>query len=243
MIPALLLGAVLGFVLALPPGPIGVAAIKYGLDGKRKLGTYFAGGAAVMDMMYCLVAIFAASAVKDSVNGFIDEHPLVLLSLQIALIVVFIALGYFNVKKKNAQVANEELRPKSVAAEFIDRLKTRGPFLVGIAIALTNLVNPSFLPFLGYLTINVHHYNDVYHMFEVSAWTNGMFALGFGIGNFLWLYMLVGIIDKYKSRMSDRMLGLIHQFAGYTLIGFGSILGYKVLAPKMPEFLRVVLAF
>ena len=45
MLTALLVGVVLGFVLSIPPGPIGIAVIKHAVEGEYKNGTWLAMGA------------------------------------------------------------------------------------------------------------------------------------------------------------------------------------------------------
>ena len=71
-----------------------------------------------------------------------------------------------------------------------------------------------------------------------------VFAIGFGIGNFIWLYILTRVISHYKSKMSNLTLARIHGVAGYTLIGFGTILGWRVVTfTKWGEIVRLVFAF
>ena len=77
-----------------------------------------------------------------------------------------------------------------------------------------------------------------------SALNNFIFALAFGLGNFLWLYLISRILVHYQNKMSTQTLARIHQFAGITLIGFGTILGYRVITlTHWPEIIRFAFAF
>lgn len=79
-------------------------------------------------------------------------------------------------------------------------------------------------------------------MYEVNALSSLLFSLGFGIGNFLWLFTLVKMIIRYKDRISPKLMSKIRQFTGFTFIGFGTILGYKFFAQKGAEVLRLIFA-
>lgn len=241
LIIALIAGFIIGFVLALPPGPIGVASIKFGVDGKVRKGMQMAVGTAGMDMVYCMLAIFAASAIEKSVGSFFDENPIFLLAFQFAVIIGFAIYGFYNLKKREKFVNKSGNDNNSQGeSEFIKSLKAKGPFLLGIALALTNLANPTFLPSLIITSTWVHKLS----IFDNIALNNSLFAIGFGLGNFLWLYVLTSAMSKYRDRMSNNFLERIRQFAGITFIGFSGLLGYRVVTfTKWAEILRVAFAF
>ena len=82
MITAILIGALIGFTLAMPPGPIAMANIRLGLEKSRRECAEFAIGTATMDMLYCVIAIFAASAIHVAVNDYFDANPFLSLTFQ-----------------------------------------------------------------------------------------------------------------------------------------------------------------
>ncbi len=235
MLIALLVGTIVGIVLALPPGPVGVAAIRLSLSNGFKPGTYLALGTGLLDFVYCVIAIFATSAAVNTITNFTDEYPYLMLIFQLSVVAVFVILGIINIKSHKNY--SEIQSPKE--SKFITDLKSKGPFLLGIGIALTNMANPTFLPSLGYVTLNVHAWNWI----ENTALSSLMFAVGFGLGNFIWLYILVRMIVKFKDRMSGNMLLRIRQFAGVTFLGFGTYLGFRVFAAKGAELFRFLFAF
>jgi len=233
---SILTGIIVGVVMALPPGPAALTAIKLGLSNSSRHGFLSGLGTAVMDFIYCFIAIVATSALIDWASNFSDKHPFITISVQMTFVVAIIYIGFLHLKSTRVNTSEGDNQKYS----FIERLYERGPFFVGIGIALTNIVNPTFLPSLGYVAINVQKFGFV----ESGILSNFAFALGFGVGNFLWLMFLVKLFVSFKSRMSESFIARIHKFAGLTLIGFGTFLGYRVLElAKWSEIFRFVFAF
>ena len=79
MIAALGLGALLGFVMSIPPGPISIAVIKQGINGDTRAGGLIGLGAAGVDVLYALLAVFASSAIVGALETFFAGHPWYLL--------------------------------------------------------------------------------------------------------------------------------------------------------------------
>ncbi len=239
MIVALLSGLIIGFVLAIAPGPVAVTAMRLSLDKGLKHGVLAAFGTATMDFIYSMVVIFATTAILSFVNHFFDDYPILLLAFQILVVVAVFIYGIVNIKLKD-KIVNPEKRTKSKKFKFIDNLSHKGPYLLGIAVAITNIANPTFLPALTYITVNVQKLIFT----EITTLNNILFALGFGFGNFLWLYAVSKVLVHYKDKMSNNTLAKIHQYAGVTLIGFGTILGYRVIIlTHWHEVFRLLFAF
>ncbi len=243
MILAILAGFLTGFVLAMPPGPVGVMAINMGVNKGSKAGTQLALGTGFMDFFFCVFAMSMATAVQAALGGFTDDYPSLYLILQIAIIIALFIYGIFNVRNKNTQGGDALQNPAEYSnSKLIRYLKDKGPFLLGIAIALTNIPNPTFLPSLTFIVSAVKSYAGSHSVYEVNALSSLLFSLGFGIGNFLWLFTLVKMIIRYKDRISPKLMSKIRQFTGFTFIGFGTILGYKFFAQKGAEVLRLIFA-
>ncbi len=229
-------GIIVGIILALPPGPAALTAVKYGLSNSSRHGFLSGLGTAIMDFIYCLIAIFATSAIIEWANKFSHHYPFLITAVQLLIVLMLIALGvsHFKSSKRINENAN------SASIPIIERMSSRGPFFVGIGIALTNIVNPTFLPSLGYVVLNVQQFGFI----KPGLISNFFFALGFGLGNLLWLAFLVRTFVSFKCKMSEEFLAKIHKFTGLTLIGFGTFLGYRVLeVVKWSEVFRFVFAF
>lgn len=239
MILSLLAGLIIGFVMAMPPGPVAVTAIKFGLEKGAKHGYQIGLGTGLIDFFYCIIAVFATSAFLAILGDFTDKYPLLTLFIQLSIVAGMMVYGYLTLKsKKNPLEDGAEIQTNKF--KFFDRLAHRGTFFFGIAVALANIANPTFMPSLAYVSLNVQKLG----LIELTTLGNLSYALGFGIGNFLWIYFLIRLLTHYRSKFSDKFIVMIKKFAGFTLIGFGSILGYRVLEfTKWSEILRFVFAF
>lgn len=224
MIFAILTGLVLGYILAIPPGPVGVTAMKLSLNHGKKPGALLSLGNGVVDFFFCIIAIFTAKGILNLMDDFSTDHPFIMLMLQLAIVGGIFALGIINVKYKGSLSDSPDINPSKLGKLFRD-ISHRGPFLLGIAVALTNIPNPTYFPSL----IATTAFGLETGFFEHGILNNILFAFGFGLGNFLWLYTIVSVIVKFKHKFSDSTVQRIHKFAGFTLIGFSTILGINIL--------------
>lgn len=237
MIIALLVGILVGFCIAIPPGPVGVSAARFAVFHSRSKGHHFGLGVGIIDSLFALSATFAASAIANAIGVFAEDHVLLMNIFQITIVVIFIFFGIYSLIRSK-KFHDEDKKPKKT--EFLDKLSHKGPFFLGMAIALSNLANPTFLPSLGYLSLQV----AAFHFFQMDFINKILFSLGFGMGNFLWLYLLINIISINKHRISKTFQQRIHQFAGITFISFGTFLGYRLLQIiHWQELLRLLFVF
>lgn len=223
MLTAIIIGGLIGFILAMPPGPVAMACVKVGLQKGRKECFELSMGTALMDTLYCILAIFAASAVQATLNNYLDNNPIIYLTIQIIIVTLLVYFGILQFRKQ--KIETEEVNLKK-SPKFITALKNRGPFLLGIAMAITNIANPSFMSTLMIMTSWVHKLE----LFVASFSNNLLFSIGFGIGNFLWLFLLAYLVMLNKNKLSETSIIRIKQFAGLTFIGFGGFLGWRLVA-------------
>ena len=93
MVTALLVGLVVGFVLAIPPGPIAIACLSQALAGQAREGLALALSASAMDIGYALLAAFASSALVGALWDMMMHHAWALLAFQGGCIVVLVVVG------------------------------------------------------------------------------------------------------------------------------------------------------
>lgn len=228
--------------MAVPPGPVGVTAIKFGLDDKIRQGTLFATGTGALDGAFCSLAFAATHLLDILISGVDNANPILILAFQLFVVAAIIAFGALQLRKKSIPVKDEKTNKiiKRKESKIMHYLTHKGPFLLGVGIAITNIANPTFLPSLTILATYIHSLNII----ERTPIANLGFAFGFGLGNFLWLYILVRLIAHYRNKMSDALLARIHKFAGITIIGLGAILGARVLIlAKWSEIFRLLVVF
>jgi threonine/homoserine/homoserine lactone efflux protein len=236
---AVTIGIIAGMVLAMPPGLAGVGAMKYGLFTGIKPGNWFALSNGIMDFVYCFFAVMATSAVASDLVEISNSYPVAMLAFQIVIVAILIFFGYRSFREGKEQHSSNTLK-KTKKQDFITRFENKGPFLFGFAIAITNVANPTFFGSLLSLTGYMH----AQEILGESMLQQTLFAVGFGFGNFLWLMILMRLINKFRSRLSENMMARIQQLAGISFIGFGAIIGTRVLfVTKWGEILKYAFAF
>lgn len=236
MITAILVGIAVGFMLAIPPGPIAMAAIRTGIRDGWKSALKLGAGASMFDVMYSGLAMLATSAVVAVLQDLEASSPLPTIILQFAIVGVMIGFGVMQFRERPYR---PDVQPRQKPSNFIDWIRGHGPFLVGSGYAVANLANPTFIPSVAALTTFVQKLE----VFEDSVVNDLIFAIGFGAGNMLWLIILVRLIVANRHRMTPTFIKRIQQLSGATLIGFGTFYGIRILAvTKWAEVLRIIFA-
>ncbi len=220
-----IIGIILGIVLAVVPGPVAVGAINMAMNIGKKEGVRYSIGSGTTDIFFCLFAIFATSAVLSIIGNFSANHPIIILIIQLLLVIAIIIYGLsqFKVAKKSFNNKLEEISKKE--ENVLHKIGKKGPFFVGLVVGLANIASPTFIPSLAFFTLQV----DKFNFYEINLVNHIVLSIGFGLGNFLWLFMIVSIFNKNKNKFSDKIIKNIYKFAGITLIACGILLGYKIL--------------
>jgi len=240
MIAAIIVGIIVGFALAIAPGPVSVTAAKTTLSNSKRSAYSLAYATASIDFLFALIATFAATAVSSLISNFAQQNPLLIGILQISIVFGFILIGIYSLIKSKKLNSNSFDDQATKESKYLSQLQTKGPFIFGLAIAFSNIANPTFLPSLTYISLQVQTLN----FFEINTANKFLYSLGFGLGNFLWIALLVNIISLNRHKMSVKFQQRIHQFAGITFISFGTILGYRLFQlVHWPDLVRLILAF
>jgi threonine/homoserine/homoserine lactone efflux protein len=238
MIGALIVGFLVGYVLAIPLGPIGMASIRTGLRDGWLAAFKLALGAGLFDVIYCVMAMLATSAVVDGLRGLEQSSPLAPLLIQFTIVALMIVFGILQMRER-PEKREVDGEPAAKPSSFLEWMKGHGPFFVGIGFALANLANPTFVPALAGMTTFIQKLE----WFENSIVNNVIFSIGFGLGNFAWLFTLVRLVLALQHRMTPTFVLRLQQVSGFTLIGFGTFYGLRIiLLTKWPEILRLVFA-
>ena len=220
MVTSLLVGLVVGFVLAIPPGPIAIACLRQALAGQARAGVALALAASAMDIGFALLAACASSALFGALRGRVLDNAWFLLAFQGGCIVVLVVLGLRYCRlttHEDAARARQEVRgrPRGDAS----------PYLSGVLIALTNLASPTFLPSLIFAMSLVHVRGWVGH----TVGDNVMYALGFGTGGALWFVLLVRTLTHFRAQFSPAVIPLMYRVAGGVFLLFAVLLTYTVV--------------
>lgn len=191
----LIKGAIVGFSIAAPIGPISVLCIKRTFDYGRLSGLFSGIGAACGATCYGAIATFGLTLVSD-----------IILNLQVWMRLIggafLIYLGIKTFLSKSLQ------KPKIVSHKTLVNDLISTFFLT--------LVNPmtiiSYLAIFAGLDIATTH----------GQIKNAIFlVIGIFIGAMTWWIIVAEGLTLLKDRLTQQMLRLINKVAGSIIVGFG----------------------
>ncbi len=188
------IGLLIGFIAAIPLGPINVFVISQTMKRDHFHGLLGGLTACLLDTLYCLGAILGMSHITALINRWV-----ILLKAAAALFLFAISVRLFLQSRKAREPRTERLEIK----------KTPRPAL---AVLVMYISNPTLLAFwLGTAGMVTSHYwvtND--------GLTPYLFALACGLGGGLWYFILTRYVSKYHHMFSPRTFRRF--FVGMALI-------------------------
>jgi threonine/homoserine/homoserine lactone efflux protein len=222
---SLLSGLIIGFIIAVPPGPVSIASIRLALTKGSKHSLLLALGSGTVDAAYCLLAVFSTSLLIHSFSSLSKDYAIPIVIIQFLIVIAVISFGIYNLKSgdEGKEIDNNiEFTHKN---KFINYLIHKGPFLIGFGIASANIFNPTYMPSLAFITSMVHNAG----LINNSVLINILFSVGIGAGNTIWLVLLNKLLIVNQAKISAGLIVYIYRFAGITLIIVGCILAYKIV--------------
>ncbi len=191
----LLQGAVLGFSIAAPVGPIAVLCIRRTLNQGLVTGAVSGLGAAAADALYGAIVGFGLASLHD-----------LLLRMQMFLSILggifLVYLGIKTVFAKPSNQAAEATGGKGVAGAFLST------FLLTLSNPLTILAFAAVVAALGLKT-------------GVDYPTAVSFVTGVFIGSAAWYLVLAAVVSQLRTQLNESMFRLINQISGLIILGFG----------------------
>ncbi|MGB8951670.1 MAG: LysE family transporter [Candidatus Aminicenantales bacterium] len=207
------LGLLIGFLAAIPLGPVNVFVISQTL--KRNFFHGFLAGltAATLDLIYCLIAIIGIAHITLNVA---DYLPL----MKILTSLLLLAIGYRLLKQSKNYT--ETTLPKKITS-----ISPR-PM---IGVILLYVSNPSLYVFwIGVGSMVTSHY-WVLH----TGKTPFIFAVACGLGGALWYFMLCRYVSRHHHQFKSETLRKIFLALAIILFAFAlytaSTIFFKVRLP------------
>ncbi len=193
-----LLGLFIGFVAAIPLGPVNVFVVSQTLKHDFLHGLLAGLTTAVMDMIYCLVALVGLSHFKFNLTPYIGwmkgVATLLLLGLGVRLI-------------------QQARNPESPAQYKNQLIKTSRPV---IGVVLLYVSNPTLYAFW----IAAAGTATAHNLVTNRGWMPVVFALACGLGSMIWYLMLVRYVAKHQHKIRPAAFKKMLVFMGIALIGF-----------------------
>lgn len=214
---SIILGSVTGFFLAIPPGPVATYIISTSLLSGKKHGLLAGVGVAVIDTIFCLVALGTGSMVLMSSKDYLDDKPIITLVIKILIILGMILYSLSMFRKT-------DVKSNSEGQEFKQKNTLHSSMLTGGFIALSNAVNPTFLPAL---IASVAIVTNSVTVFSQSSYSYLCFAIGFGLGTFLWFYIVTMLVVRHHAKFSPSVMGAMKSFTGGVILLFALYLAWQ----------------
>jgi len=194
----IIVGILLGFVAAIPLGPVNAFVISQSM--KRDFFHGFVAGitAAVLDFSYCLVALLGLSLITDNIARY--QVPLKIVAGAIMLVVAW-RLYLFS---KKPVPSREEKSPASFTPRPI------------FGVILLYVSNPS----LYFFWIWAAGWAAGHGWIRDYAAAPYLFALSCGLGGFIWYMIMSYYVAKYHHQFSPRTFQRIFLVLAIFLAGF-----------------------
>ncbi len=194
-------GLAIGILISAPMGPIGMLCIQRTLN-KGRWPAFFTGiGAALSDIIYCLLVGLGISFITD----FIENNQVL---LQILGGIVLIAFGVYLFRKNPTRT----LKP---AGESDNNFWSN--FVTGF---LFTFSNPLILFFIIGLFARFNFVQQEYYTYHYIAGYISIF-----IGALTWWYIVTLFVNSVRNHFNVRSMWIINRIIGSVLIGM-AIFGF-----------------
>lgn len=206
-------GIAIGVLISAPMGPVGILCIQRTLDKGRKAGLYTGMGAALSDLIYCLLTGFGLSFIEE----FIERNSSV---IQLAGSAVLIAFGVFLFRKNPASQLKRPL-PTEVSA----KKSILGGFLFTFSNPLILFLIIGLFARFNFLMPDIKFYHYIIGYISI---------LGGALG---WWWLVTTLINKVRSHFNIRSMYLINRIIGVIILIFavvGIITSITALAKASP---------
>ena len=194
-------GVAIGVLISAPMGPIGMLCIQRTLNKGRWPAFYTGIGAAISDIIYCLLVGLGISFITD----FIEQNQF---ALQILGGIVLIAFGVYLFRKNPTR----SLKPaEETGNNFWSNLVTGFFFTFS---------NPLILFFIIGLFARFNFIQQEYQAYHYIAGYLSIF-----IGALAWWYIVTLFVNSVRNHFNVRSMWIINRIIGSVLIGM-AIIGF-----------------
>ncbi len=197
----ILRGLIIGVVVSAPMGPVGIFCIQRTLDKGRLSGFYTGVGAAISDLIYCLLTGFGLSFIEEFINRHRD--PIQLLG---SLVLIFFGIWLIRKKPDGGTLA---------ADPDHDSPSREGDILKGFALTFSN-------PLILFLIIGLFaQFNFVIEGIKFYHYVLGF--IGIIAGALGWWWVVTYFVDKLRGHFTQRTMKLINTVIGIIILIFAAV--------------------
>jgi threonine/homoserine/homoserine lactone efflux protein len=191
-------GALAGFIIAAPVGPVGVLCVQKTLLQGRMAGLSAGLGAAVADAVYGCIAAFGLSLISN----WLEAHQQAF-RIGGSLFLLFMAWRMLRAARQSSP---------TVAPAAIDRDGLIAGFVSTFVLTATNPITiVAFLGIFAFFGIGAYGLSN-----EIAAWL----VLGVFAGSSVWWLSLAGLAGAFRNRLNNGGLRWINGLSGLLILGF-----------------------
>ncbi|MCZ7556175.1 MAG: hypothetical protein M5R41_07230 [Bacteroidia bacterium] len=220
----LLEGIFIGFLYALIPGGSILVGLNLALSSGFSRTAAFTYGVLLIDIVYAFLAVTAATSATDAYVRIAAAYPSLLHGTQLALVAALGCYGAYLVFRQRP-MADEALHCERVVTSQGAGVSLPGYLLLGITLKLSTIASPSFLAGFALLTSQAG-------ALGLSRWSffgRTVFAMGFGLGNFLYLQTCMRLASRYAQRLRRSHCMRLQKLLGAVIALLGALILVSLL--------------
>ena len=192
-------GLAIGIIISAPMGPVGILCVQRTLDKGRRTGLYTGVGAAISDLLYCLLTGFGLSFIEE----FLERNSNI---IQLLGSVVLIGFGIYLFKSNPSRKLKKPSEQRIPAGRNI---------LNGFFFTVSN-------PLIIFLIIGLFaRFNFL--MPEIKFYHYIIGFIFIFLGALLWWYFVTFFVDKVRAHFNLRSMWLINKIIGSVIFLFAIV--------------------
>lgn len=207
----ILIGFLIGFLAAVPVGPVNIYIISQTLKRDFFHGMMAGLTTAFLDLFYCLVALIGFFHIPVAL-----ESNSFWLKISAGAVLMLLGLKLFH----DARTFRFRVREKDAVI-----IKSPRPLL---GVFLLYISNPSLYAFW----IAVAGFVTAHGLLREGLWPAVFFALSCGLGAMVWYFFLVRIVSHYQAKIQENTFKKLLLALGLMLVCFSLFTFFKVLTGK-----------
>ena len=214
---------------AIPPGPLGVTCLRKALQGRRREAYRVAVGGSITDVFVCaLIGLGLGWILEKVVTNVVVRTGLALFLLAYGAKLLLVDVRK-DAERSAALRRLPDFRLTPTASEPTG--PAAPPERSGIRPIVTGLLQGAANPALFVNWTILIGFLVGHRLLVPSAATAAGFALGVGLGVFLWFVVLIELGDRWRDRAGG-WLGHATAAAGVLLVGFGAFFTWRSFVVK-----------
>lgn len=192
-------GIAIGIIISAPMGPVGILCIQRTLNKGRRAGFFTGIGAAVSDLLYCLLTGFGLSFIEE----FLERNQNI---IQLFGSAVLIGFGIYLFRKNPSQALKTPDEPKSS-----DHKNILAGFLFTVSNPLILFLIIGLFARFNFLLPDIQFYHYI-----------GGFSFIF-LGALFWWWIVTLIVDKLRAHFNLRSMWLINRIIACIIFIFALV--------------------